>query len=279
MSSYRGYRNNTFNHNQNWYDPVARSAVPVDGNGHGTHVTGTVAGGVDRMIGVAPGAKWIHCRIADRTFTPANVIACQQFMLAPHDLDGRNANPDLRPHTTSHSYTCGTCRLRDSMTALHNAGVYVISAAGNSGPRCASMLEPAVFNFSLTVGALGNRVNTIAPFSSRGPAIGNLMKPEIVAPGTSIMSAQRNTVNGYVSLSGTSMAAPHINGVIGLIYQAVPELVRDIAETNKVLFEASNHQRTRDCNSPTDSPNHVYGYGTINVEAAISIAKKRFNKL
>lgn len=60
-------------------------------------MTGTVAGGFERKIGMAPGAKWIHCRIADRSFLPSNVQLCQQFMLAPFDLDQKNPNPDLRP--------------------------------------------------------------------------------------------------------------------------------------------------------------------------------------
>ena len=114
---YRGWNGVSADHNFNWHDSVHTgggscgpdSVVPCDDNGHGTHTTGTSVGddGTANQIGVAPGAKWIACRNLNQgTGTPATFTECFQFMIAPTDLNGNNANPALRPHVLNNSWTC-----------------------------------------------------------------------------------------------------------------------------------------------------------------------------
>jgi serine protease AprX len=137
VDSYRGNENGVFNHNYNWYDGTPNKvASPEDDNGHGTHCTGTAAGGLKgRKIGVAPESKWISCRsmkISTRQWSPASFIGCLQFFLAPTDVQGKNPDPKLRPHTTSHSYGCSSAlgcpdpeSMRPASEALKAAGVFM----------------------------------------------------------------------------------------------------------------------------------------------------------
>src|SRR5215212_5778297 len=116
-AKYRGWNGSAADHNYNWHDAVhsgggvcgPNTAAPCDDNGHGTHTVGTMVGddGAGNRTGVAPGAKWIGCRNMDQgTGTPASYSECFQFFLAPTNLAGNSANPDLRPDIVSNSWTC-----------------------------------------------------------------------------------------------------------------------------------------------------------------------------
>lgn len=149
-----------------------------------------------------------------------------------------------------------------------------IKSAGNSGPACKSITEPGQYPFVLTVGALGFQTDKIAHFSSRGPTKEGNLKPNIVSPGSDIVSASAFNPNGYVTMSGTSMAAPHLNGAIGLLWSAFPKLQRRIKETLEILYLSAKHQETAECGKEKKSPNNVYGYGTVNIYEAYKVAKK-----
>jgi len=292
VDSYRGNKNGSFEHNHNWFDATKNLvAAPEDDNGHGTHCTGTAAGGLKgRQIGVAPEAKWIHCRsmkIGTREWSPATFIGCLQFFLAPTDVKGQNPNPVLRPHSTSHSYGCGSnlgcpdpLSMKPASEALKAAGVFMHVSAGNSGPRCSSVnTQPGFYEAVYTVGALNLRSDTIASFSSRGPVNidnSNRMKPDISAPGVNVVSAASR--GGYVAMSGTSMASPAVNGAVALIWEAVPSLNRNIEKTIEIINKSAKKVSSTDCNSPGGVPNNVYGHGNINVDAAITLAKKLYRK-
>jgi len=156
-----------------------------------------------------------------------------------------------------------------------DAGVHVVVAAANSA-RCRTIADPGLIPNVLTCGALGFQTEAIASFSSRGPGprvYNSTLKPEIVAPGTTINSALGGS-NNYGKKSGTSMSTPLIAGVIALLWDAVPKLDRKIKETNEILFKSANHQKSRDCESTTDSPNNVFGYGTINAFKAYELAQE-----
>jgi len=289
--NYRGYKSdNNFDHNYNWFDGLRNftncgrcpcsGKIPCDDQGHGTHCIGTACGGVDRKIGMAPGAKWIGCRAFSdmaRVASPATFLNCMQFFAAPTDLEGKNPKPELRPHTTSHSYGCPSVYcpnsefMKQAFETLLKEGVFAAVSAGNSGPGCSTVNRPPGHMASVyTVAASGTNTNTIASFSSRGPIRldnSNRAKPDITAPGVAVWSATSN--GGYSAYSGTSMASPAINGCIALIWEAVPEISRNINATITLINKTAIKMNvTNQCGS-SGSPNNVYGHGIIDVYAAI----------
>jgi subtilisin family serine protease len=280
---YRGWNGSTADHNYNWYDetnPANRS--PQDPNGHGTHTVGTVIGddGGSNQIGVAPGAKWIGCRSMDSSGfgNPNTYIGCFEFMMAPWDLNGNNPDPTKAPVAVSNSWYCsislGECPnntiLLSTVQAVRAAGIVPVVAAGNSGPFCQTIGNdgpPAQYDESFTVGAT-TMSNTLASFSSRGPVNFNgvRVKPDIVAPGQTVRSSY--PPNTYAILDGTSMATPHIAGVIALIYSAKPSLIGDVDATEALIEHTAHHINSSECSSNGSFPNNLYGWGFVNAAAA-----------
>jgi serine protease AprX len=293
---YRGWNGATADHNYNWHDAI-HTAVnnpcgndapsPCDDYGHGTHVTGTTAGddGAGNQIGVAPGAKWIGCRNMDRgNGTPSSYVECFQFFMAPTDLAGHNPNPALRPHVINNSWTCPTsegCAPLTLQSVVENtqaAGIFVAAAAGNSGPTCSSVDEsPATYDAAFAAGAY-DAGNTLAGFSSRGPVTtdgSNRRKPDLAAPGVNVRSAY--PTNTFGTLSGTSMASPHVTGVVALLWSARPALARDVGTTRALLLESANptvNTSSQTCGGTPSSavPNNSFGYGRVDALAALNMA-------
>jgi len=286
---YRGFVDGVIDHNYNWWDAVhttgsrcgASSQVPCDDNGHGTHTTGTAAGDDhgSNQIGVAPGAKWIGCRNMNAgAGTPVLYIECLQFFVAPTDLKGANPDPSKRPHVIGNSYGCPAsegCVANSLQIGVNNviaAGIFMSVSAGNSGPSCATVSDPpGTYANVFSVGALAQNSATIASYSSRGPVTLNgvtIPKPEISAPGSSVRSSY--PTNSYASLSGTSMASPHITGIIPLLWGAKPELERNIPATISALTLSAIHREATTCGGNT-THNNVYGFGEVDVLAAATI--------
>ena len=158
---YRGWNGVTADHNFNWHDAIhsgggscgANAVAPCDDHGHGTHTAGTTVGddGGGNQVGVAPGAKWIACRNMNvGNGTPATYTECFQFMIAPTDLAGNNANPALRPHVLNNSWGCPAsegCVTRAELETIVNntqaAGIFVVVSAGNSGSGCSTRVRRA----------------------------------------------------------------------------------------------------------------------------------------
>ena len=116
--------------------------------------------------------------------------------------------------------------------------------------------------------------NTISSFSSRGPVTldgSNRLKPDITAPGSNIRSSTRTSITSYGSLSGTSMAGPHVAGVVALLWSAHPELRNNIDATENVLNEtAVDVIAAATCGGDTGQvPNNTWGYGRIDAKAAV----------
>ena len=295
QASYRGWDGATASHDYHWHDAIhsgggtcgASSPVPCDDHGHGTHTMGTMTGdgGPARRVGVAPGAQWIGCRNMDVGYgTPATYIECFEFFLAPYPLgetpaDG-NANPALAPDIINNSWSCPDYEgcdwdtLQAPVEAMRAAGIMVVAAAGNAGhdgSGCSTVREPiAIYDAVYSIGAT-NSAGDIAGFSSRGPVTvdgSGRRKPDITAPGVNVYSTVRGTGYGY--MSGTSMAAPHVAGAVALLWTARPELRGDIAATEALLNATAEPVSTTLCSSPEGVPNNVYGWGRLDVWAAVT---------
>jgi subtilisin family serine protease len=295
---YRGWNGTTADHNFNWHDSIhsgggvcgANATAPCDDHGHGTHTTGIAVGddGSGNQVGVAPGAKWIGCRNMDQgNGTPTTYTECFQFFIAPTDLAGNNANPTLRPHVINNSWGCpsseGCVTRAELQTIVSNtqaAGIFLAMSAGNSGPSCSTVADPpAIYNESFSTGAI-DISNALAGFSSRGPSTfytPNVLKPNLSAPGVNVRSTFFTSDTSYGTMSGTSMASPHVAGVVALLWSARPTLARNIAATKAILQSTANPLVTvtpQTCGGTpsTQIPNNSFGYGRIDALAAVNAA-------
>jgi PKD repeat protein len=287
---YRGCLNpptcTSWDHNYNWWDATgAYPNDPDDGHGHGTHTTGTMVGddGGANQIGVAPGAQTVHCKNMtdggsgdDGTFSE-----CFQWDLAPWDLNGQNANPDLAPDAVNNSWGYwggGQNQFRDEIQALHAAGILVEVSAGNEGSSCGSLRSPGDYWEVLTTGSVNHAAafpGTITDFSSRGPSDLDPTPPnyfpDIMAPGESIRSALPG--NTYGSWSGTSMAGPHATALVGLMWSACPAFVGRVEDTIQLIQDTAvplTGQGGSNCGGDyTVGPNNDWGFGTIDAYAAV----------
>ena len=309
VEQYRGKTKDAVNHNYNWYDAIRKpitggsscgyaNAEPCDDNAHGTHTIGTVIGddGQGNQIGVAPESQWIGCRNMDAgNGRPQTYMACFEFFLAPH-AEGANpmtdGRPEMAPHVMNNSWGCPSsekCRgdvLLDILQTMKAAGVFVVVSAGNSGSRCKTIKDTPAWHSADTfsVGAFDHRKETIAGFSSRGPSsFDGQIGPDIVAPGVSIRSSVPGGGFQGGFWSGTSMAGPHVAGVVALVWAAQPALIGKIDETAQLIIDTarpipSNGCMGMDADGNVAStgeavvPNNYYGHGMIDAYEAVKAA-------
>jgi subtilisin family serine protease len=282
-SSYRGaLGSGRYDHNYNWFEPGGAHATPNDDTGHGTHTMGTLVGAGNAAagrpaVGVAPGARWITAKGCG-TFLceEADLIAAAQWMLAPTALDGTRPRPDLRPLIVSNSWAGagGDPWYAGYTAAWRAAGIFPVFAAGNAGTflqGCGSIAAPGDYADVVGVGAT-DRSDTITSFSLLGPTIDGRIKPDFSAPGGSIVSAWSSGAD-YRTLSGTSMATPHVAGVVALLWSANPALIGDYDATYAILRESARRLTDTRCGDSVFGPNNVYGHGRVDAFAAVTRAR------
>lgn len=291
-AQYRGWDGATASHDFNWHDAIHEgggrcgpdSPVPCDDYGHGTHTMGTIVGddGAGNQIGVAPGARWIGCRNMDQGVgTPASYAECFEFFLAPYPVDGdpSTGDPGAAPDVVNNSWSCPDYEgcdpyhiafLEQVVETVRAAGILVVVSASNYGPSCGTIQEPpAIYDAATTVGATYSD-DTVTSFSSRGPVSG-LVKPDIAAPGSGVVSSYPG--ESYTTMSGTSMAAPHVAGTAALIWSAHPGLKDALATTERLLFTTAVPRTSSECGDAPDAvPNSVYGWGRVDALHAVQEA-------
>lgn len=284
FKSYRGWDETTRTavHDYNWFDPWYGSTQPVDIGGHGTHTLGIIVG---QNTGVAPGANWYGCvNLARNLGNPAFYLDCMQFMLAPFPLDGdpfTDGDPARGAHVTNNSWGCPEIEgcdpdaLRYGVRALRAAGVFVVASAGNDGPGCGSLNTPLpIYAEAFAVGAI-DQFSQLTSFSSVGPVTvdgSQRTKPDIIAPGEGVLSALPD--NTYGSYSGTSMAGPHVVGVVALMWSANPSLIGDIDRTEEILSQTAKTYSglLPECPGARAVPSTAVGYGVLDAFAAVQMA-------
>ena len=280
-------------------DFVNGRAAPYDDYGHGTHVAGIVAGnGFDSggaRSGIAPAARLVVLKALDAAGKGriSDVIAALGYVVAHRDaLDIRVVNLSIATGVYE-SYNVDP--LTQAAQRAVSAGIVVVAAAGNNGRDQQGRLHyggitaPGNAPWVVTVGAsshmgsAGRADDTIAAFSSRGPgAVDHVAKPDVVAPGVGIESLSdpnsafytaraRYLLDGtiatsylpYLSLTGTSMAAPVVTGTVALMLQANPALTPN--QVKAILQYTSEAY-------PGYNP-LTQGAGFLNAKGAVELAR------
>ena len=295
-SKYRGWNGSSADHNYNWHDAVHAtgsscgkdSPEPCDDGEHGTHTMGTMVGGSANgtEIGMAPDAKWMGCRNMNAgNGTLTTYVECFEFFLAPTDLTNKNPDTKKAPHVINNSWGCPTSEgcnssnfatMEQAVTNLRAAGVVVVVSAGNDGSACSTINTPApIFVGSFTVGSTTSS-DGISSFSSRGPVTNygpSRISPDISAPGSDVYSCVPG--GGYSNMSGTSMAGPHVAGLVGLIISANPQLAGKVTTIEEIIQStAQKLTSTQTCGGVAGSaiPNNTFGHGRIDALAAVTKA-------
>jgi subtilisin family serine protease len=215
---------------------------------------------------------------------PNTYIECFQFFAAPTDLAGQNPNPALAPDVISNSWGCPhgpppsgeDCVVNSFLTVVENlraAGIMTVVSNGNSGSACATTLNPPSYLDAATSVGSTTSSDTVSGFSSRGPVTAdgsNRIKPDIAAPGSAVRSSVPG--GGYGTLSGTSMAAPHVAGAVALLLDAHPFLNGNVDGIETALFGNTFHLvQAQTCGGIPGSqfPNNTVGHGLLDILAAV----------
>ena len=218
----------------------------LDHFGHGTHMAGIIAGNGaqsnGKWAGVADGADLVSVKVApsDGSTDVSVVIAALQWVIANQQQD--NIGVLNLSFGTDSTQPYSVDPLDYAVEQVWNAGIVVVVAAGNRGPGSGTVNKPGDDPFVITVGAMnGNGTldktdDSIPPFSSRGPTQDGFQKPDIVAPGATIVSLRDPgsaidqmhpdavVGNYYFKGTGTSQAAAVVSGVVALMLDARPTL-------------------------------------------------------
>ncbi|MCS7209999.1 MAG: S8 family serine peptidase [Fimbriimonadales bacterium] len=212
------------------YNTLNNTTNALDDNGHGTHCAGIAAAEINNGIGIAGVAAWNPNVANSRTFVqlmPVKVLSASGSGSLDAVARGITWAADNGAHILSMSLGAGSGaqQLQDAVNYAWNRGCLVVAAAGNSGSS--APMYPAFYTNCIAVAATDSS-DTLASFSQFGSWV------DIAAPGVNVLSTYPN--NQYRSLSGTSMACPHVAGAAAVVWSHNPNLtnaqLRSVLETN-----------------------------------------------
>lgn len=260
---------------------------------HGTHVAGTTlgTGGPSKVFGgVAPDAKLVDQKVlSDAGLGFGSADGVEWAILNKDKYGIRVLNLSLGGLNASDGKDANS----RAMNAAFNAGLFPIVAAGNDS-KTDYMPSPAAADKAFTIGALADQNSIqraddlVASFSNEGPRMSDgdadfedEMKPLVGAPGSGIVSAHGSLATDgrqYVPLSGTSMATPHVAGIVALILEANPALGPQ--QVWDILKHTSEHRNNWGKTLPTDNPypqgdpnyHPSAGWGQVDAYAAVKEA-------
>ena len=249
------------------------SAQDVDGFGHGTHLAGIIGGKAPGLLGVAPAARIVSVKVADRfgNADVSQVIAGIDWVVANAHTGGRDIRILNLAFGTDSRQDYVMDPLAYAAEVAWRSGIVVVVSAGNDGRRSAGLSDPASDPFVLAVGAsdTSRRGNPVANFSARGDGRRN---PDLIAPGAHLASLRApgstidvmfgqvaRTDDGLFRGSGTSQAAAVMSGLVAQLLQARPALAPD--DVKAVLTSTATHVRGGD--------ERAQGNGQVDLGAAL----------
>ncbi len=257
-----------------WADLVNQKKLPYDDNGHGTHIAGIIAGNGNssngKYKGMAPEASLVSVKVLnqDGGGLISTVILGIEWCLGKVDtLAIRVVNLSMGLKARESYRSDPLCR---AVTIAWQRGIVVCCAAGNEGPQSGTINSPGINPRAITVGNFNDRLGlTVAggklhQSSSRGPTLDNLVKPDLLAPGTKITSLSLS--GGYHSLTGTSMSTAVVTGVAAQVIQQHPSIKPD--QVKALLMK-----NARDLGLELNSQ----GAGVLNIERIFNYSMKSLN--
>lgn len=227
-----------------------------DDSGHGSHVAGLIASnGLDmtgNLIGVAPASHIIAVKVLDAKGNGK----VRDVINGLHWILNNKERYNIRVVNISVGTPVTSIEEEDSdlvkeVNRVWDAGLVVVVAAGNNGPGKMTITTPGISRKVITVGSYDD--TAMPNYSSRGPTVSCIRKPDLIAPGTGIYSCN-NTRRGYTLKSGTSMSTPIVSGAAALLLEKYPFLTnRDV----KLRF--------RDTCTDVRLPPNQQGWGLLNI--------------
>ncbi len=246
-----------------------------DDNGHGTHISG-VLGGSGRIskglyMGVAPMVDFHVIKVLDHKGNGkvSHVINGIEWILENYVKNNiRVVNISVGALPTGRDRN--EKKLVRAVEELWDEGITVITAAGNYGPDEGSITVPGISEKVITVGAFDDQIfhgkqgGLRANYSGRGPAVGMVEKPDIMAPGSYVLSCnnryvKNNAKSYYTMKSGTSMSTPIVTGGSALLLSKMPYLT-NVEVKNRLKLTAKDLKR----------PQNEQGAGKIDIKKLLS---------
>lgn len=244
-------------------DFISNIKTPYDDNGHGTHVAGILAGSGEashgKYRGVAPGCRIASLKVLDRFGNGSKEDLLRSFVWIMQNRETYN----IRIVNISVGTTYKTKNEHDvliqGVEVLWDAGLVVVAAAGNQGPKTGSITAPGSSKKIITVGS-SDLMEGKKGISGRGPTFECVCKPDIVAPGNRIVSCYAGTEKLYGEKSGTSMSTPIISGAVARMLEKDPFLSN---------FEIK--MMLKDSTDDLGLPHNQQGWGKFNIDKFFSL--------
>lgn len=251
-----------------FYDFTSNKRLAYDDNGHGTHICGIAAGNGsasrNHICGMAPGSHLIVGKVLDSGGN--GTIKAVQMGIAwilsnIKNLNIRILNISIGTEDSGSDQEHSV--LVQCVESAWDSGLVVVVAAGNNGPKPMSVTTPGISRKVITVGASDDNQcidvggKKIISYSGRGPTRTCVIKPDLIVPGSNIMSCSNKKSPGqflYARRSGTSMATPVVSGAIALLLEKSP----DLSNTQVKL-------KLRECCDDLGYSKYRQGWGQLNL--------------
>ncbi len=263
-------------------DFMGKKTFPYDDSGHGTHVCGIICGNGEssngKFRGIAPGADLIVGKVLDNQGNGSleAMLSGIDWVISlkeKYNIRVLNISVGLGNEITDEKQEC----LLEKLLEARKKDIVIVCAAGNNGPRPGSISKIGNCKEFITVGChdgkyFRNHCNRCETYSARGEGEGS-KKPDIVAPGTEILSCNYkyilndvsetrsfNQRNPYIAKSGTSMATPIVSGTLALYFQTYP----------KCDSKSAIRQLLLSCDDLKE-PDNKQGYGMLNIKKVLTV--------